>query len=129
MAINRNLIAICFVLVGAGIVGAAWASSVSGAAASRYFTDCFPFGSSPDCGQHLSTMSTFGALSTMFQAVAAVGVIVVILLVVLDYVQTHPASPPAPAYPPAAVCPRCGRPIRWIPPYGRWYCDAEAVYV
>lgn len=45
-----------------------------------------------------------------------------------------PMPPPAaPAMaPPAAAgstpCPRCGRPLTWIPQYSRWYCYSEQQY-
>lgn len=39
---------------------------------------------------------------------------------------------PAPVVPPAApgttACPRCGRPLTWIPQYSRWYCYGCAQY-
>lgn len=128
---NRNLVAICFVMVAVGVVGAAWAASVSGSATARYFSECFPFGSTPECAQHLSTMSTYGAIGSIFQGIIVLGVVLIIVLVILEYVQTHPAAPPAPGYgpPPPAACPRCGRPVRWIPQYARWYCDSESIYV
>jgi hypothetical protein len=134
MAVDRKLLVICFVLTGIGVVGAGWAASVSGAASLRYFTECLPFNpSTPECAQLLATMSTYGSIGSVFQAMTVIGIVAIVLLVILDYVQTQPARPPmaapAYAYAPPPACPRCGRPIRWIPPYGRWYCDAEAAYL
>jgi hypothetical protein len=42
------------------------------------------------------------------------------------------APAPAPVAPPAAAgttpCPRCGRPLTWIPQYSRWYCYGCSQY-
>src|SRR5579871_293339 len=40
------------------------------------------------------------------------------------------ASPPmAPAAAPGTTpCPRCGRPLTWIPQYSRWYCYSDQQY-
>jgi hypothetical protein len=35
------------------------------------------------------------------------------------------ASPPSLAPP----CPRCGRPVTWVPQYQRWFCYAESQYL
>jgi len=44
----------------------------------------------------------------------------------------QPMPQPAPAYAPPAQpttnCPRCGRPLTYVPQYQRWYCPAENVY-
>jgi hypothetical protein len=48
--------------------------------------------------------------------------------------QYQPAAvAPAPPTPPAAApgttpCPRCGRPLTWIPQYSRWYCYSDQQY-
>jgi hypothetical protein len=42
----------------------------------------------------------------------------------------QPAPPPplaAAAVPMLPLCPRCGRPAIWIPPYNRWFCYTEFV--
>lgn len=45
--------------------------------------------------------------------------------------QTQPQMPPPPPPPPTQTptCPSCGRPIRYIQQYQRWYCDQEKRYV
>lgn len=46
-----------------------------------------------------------------------------------------PAAAPAPAAPapvaaaPGTPCPRCGRPLTWVPQYNRWYCSTEQQYL
>ena len=49
------------------------------------------------------------------------------------YAAPAPMAPPlAPMAPPAAAgttpCPRCGRPLTWIPQYSRWYCYSDSQY-
>lgn len=40
-----------------------------------------------------------------------------------------PAPPIAPAAAPGTTpCPRCGRPLTWIPQYSRWYCYSDQQY-
>ena len=46
----------------------------------------------------------------------------------------QPTPQPTPAYaapaaqPATPNCPRCGRPVTYVPQYQRWYCQAENVY-
>ncbi len=47
--------------------------------------------------------------------------------------QPAPSAPAAPPMAPAAApgttpCPRCGRPLTWIPQYSRWYCYSDQQY-
>jgi hypothetical protein len=39
-----------------------------------------------------------------------------------------PSAPTAPAQVIPAACPVCGRPMMWVPQYGRWYCPTCGQY-
>jgi len=68
----------------------------------------------------------YGAILTI------VGLIALIVGFAIPNRQGVPAPPPPPQPPaqsPIYPCPTCGKPLRFVQEYQRWYCDAENKYV
>jgi hypothetical protein len=81
-------------------------------------------------GQQLYSFTTY-PYQTYGVIASIVGIIALIVGLALPNRSGVPAPPTTPQIQtqiPTYPCPTCGRPLRWIQEYQRWYCDAESKY-
>ena len=124
-----SLVVLGIAILVIGIVGAAAASVVSGNATTRYLAECSFFNPSLECRDLFSTMTTYSLLTGISAILAGTGVLVLVIGIVLEVLKERPPllgpSPfPSSVPPPVPGCPRCGRPLRHVPEYQRWFCDS-----
>jgi len=142
-SLKLALVIVGVVVLLAGIVGTILVSQAQANLQGRMMNECLSNPLSLTCFSLASSVATYGLYWWLTILLAGVGVIIIIVGLVLAAVSSSPPTAPYPAQPapypvqpvpPVAgtqvqPCVRCGHPVRWVPQYNRWYCDAEQMYV